>query len=62
MVGRGTTGTGYWDWWVGANASGTVATFGLDSDGSTYTEAKGTTSIYDGDWHHIAAVRDASHG
>ncbi len=48
-------------WWVGCNGSG-KAVFELFDKSGSGRSLIGTTSIVDGDWHHIVAVRDAGTG
>ena len=45
-------------WWVGCSVSGEVMFELFDQSGSGQS-LTGTSSIVDGDWHHIVAVRDA---
>ena len=56
MLGRGNAGANYWS--LGCDANGRVS-FQL-SDGSTSVNLLSTQSIDDGNWHHIAVLRDAS--
>jgi hypothetical protein len=67
FVGKYRSGTGSTgSWWLGCSSTAevsNVATFLLrdQNDGSSGSslELRGTTSINDGQWHHIVAVRDA---
>jgi hypothetical protein len=59
FVGKYRSANTYASWWLGCSSSG-EAYFSLrDSDGNIHTLA-GKRPINDGNWHHIAAVRNAT--
>jgi len=59
FIGRDEPGTGTpLHWWVGCSA-GLAKVRISDTNGDSYSIAS-TTSIADGQWHHIAAVRNAA--
>jgi hypothetical protein len=62
IVGREGAGTDL-QWWVGIDhGRGDVARFYLRNAAGQDFGASGGTILGDGDWHHIAAVRDAGAG
>ncbi|MDM5264393.1 DUF5011 domain-containing protein [Sulfurovum sp. XTW-4] len=64
MIGRDDGTTTSLHWWIGMESTGEVLFTLQDRDGvgAAYPTIKSTTPINDGDWHHIAAVRDGSTG
>ncbi len=48
-------------WWVGCNGAG-VAVFELFDETGSGQRLTAVTNIADGQWHHIAAIRDAGTG
>jgi len=61
MVGRdGGTGNNV-HWWIGSLSDNT-ANFGLRDSANQYIGCSSTTSVTDGAWHHIVAVRDGDLG
>ncbi|UCH82621.1 MAG: putative Ig domain-containing protein [Candidatus Latescibacterota bacterium] len=60
MIGRDDGGGGKPHWWIGAQQNTGAAMFVmLDSNGNG-TYIIGSTSLNDGEWHHIAGVKDDS--
>jgi hypothetical protein len=59
MIGRD-QGPGKPHWWLGANQPTGVATFNLRDSNGAGIAVTGYTPINDGDWHHLAFVRDGS--
>ena len=53
---RGSGGNG--DWWVGCSSTNTAAFYLRDSTGASLSVQSGST-INDGQWRHLVAVRDA---
>ena len=51
-------------WWLGFNATGqaTMALWDDSGSGGGAFSASGTTVLTDGEWHHIAMVRDGASG
>ncbi len=48
------------DWWLGCGNDNDEAVFYLRDSNSASFKAQSTTTISDGNWHHLTAVRDAS--
>lgn len=60
IIGRETVGSTHW--WIGTQSTTGNAAFFLYDAGQNGGGLIGTSSINDGAWHHIAAVRDAATG
>ena len=58
VVGRDGGGTNAVHWWVGSLSDDT-AYFGLRGSDNVNVACASTTTVTDGLWHHIVAVRDA---
>ncbi|MCK9995419.1 MAG: putative Ig domain-containing protein [Candidatus Krumholzibacteria bacterium] len=48
-------------WWIGTTTGNTV-NFGLRDTAGQYVGTTSTTTVVDGDWHHVVAVRDVALG
>jgi hypothetical protein len=60
MIGRFDTNT---TWWVGVNSDGTIGCQFIDSLGTDDGQFNGSVDVVtDGDWHHVAVVRDGAEG